>query len=226
MSILESLRGGLIVSVQARAGSAIDDPYVLAAMALAAQRNGARGVRMQGAANLRAARARLEVPIIGIIKREYAGYAPYITPSLEEVREVAESGAEIIAFDATDRPRPGGATLGSLVRAIHERGCLAMADCSVPADAERARAAGADIVATTLAGYTPDTAGMVLPALGMVKDIAGRGGFVICEGGVARPEQLAAAIAAGADAVVVGTAITNVDFLVGEFAAAAAKPPL
>jgi N-acylglucosamine-6-phosphate 2-epimerase len=223
MSILNDLRGGLIVSVQAKAGSAIDDPNVLAAMALAASQNGAVAVRMQGVANLRAARARVRVPIVGIIKREYPGYEPYITPSLEEVRAVVETGAEIVAFDATDRARPSGITVPELIAAIHSAGRLAMADCATLADARSAARAGADIVATTLAGYTPGTKGTPLPALGLVGELATLGTFTICEGGVARPEQLAAALAAGADAVVVGTAITNVDFLVGEFAKAAAK---
>ena len=223
MSVLDDLRGGLIVSVQAKAGSAIDDPNVLAAMALAAQQNGAVGVRMQGVANLRAARARLRVPMIGIIKREYPGFEPYITPSLEEVRAVVETGAEVIAFDATERARPTGITVPEIIGVIHSVQRIAMADCATFAEARSAVMAGADIVATTLAGYTPATKGASLPALGLVAELAALGAFTVCEGGVARPEQVADALAAGADAVVVGTAITNVDFLVGEFAKAAAK---
>ncbi len=223
MNVLDQLRGGLIVSVQARAGSAIDDPHVLVAMAMAAQKNGAVAVRMQGVTNIRIARRTIDVPMIGLIKREYEGYEPYITPTLAEVREVIGAGAEIVAFDATDRARPGGTTLGDIIRAIRATGRLAMADCSTVQDAERAIAAGAEIVATTLCGYTKETAESPLPALDLVRELAARSGFVICEGGVARPEQLAEALRAGADAVVVGTAITNVDVLVGEFAAAASK---
>ena len=223
MNILDALRGGLIVSVQAKAGSAIDDPSVLAAMALAAEQNGALGVRMQGAENLRAARERLKLPMIGIIKREYPGYEPYITPSLEEVRVVIAAGVEIVAFDATSRPRPDGSSVPQVISVIHDAGRIAMADCSCLADARAAVAAGVDIVATTLVGYTMDTQGTPLPALDLVAELARLGAFTICEGGVARPEQLAAALTAGADAVVVGTAITNVDFLVGEFTKAAAK---
>ena len=222
-SILESLRGGLIVSVQAWAGSAIDDPYVLAAMAAAAEANGAVAVRMQGVANLVAARARIRIPIIGIIKREYEGFAPYITPTLAEVREIAATGVEIIAFDATGRQRPGGTSLDDLVAAIHAEGRLAMADCATSADGVCAQSAEADIVATTLCGYTNETRGTPLPALSLVRELAELDTYVIAEGGVARPSDVANALASGANAVVVGTAITNIDALVREFAAHAAK---
>jgi len=225
MKTLDRLRGRLIVSVQAWSGSAIDDPLVLAAMADAAQRNGAAGVRMQGVANLRAARARLRVPMIGLIKMEYPGYAPYITPTVETAREVAACGVEIVAIDATVRPRPDGSTVEALVAAIHDAGCIAMADCAGVGDALAALAAGAEIVATTLYGYTDETAGAPLPALALTGELAELDGFVVAEGGVHRPSDLAAAFDAGADAVVVGTAITNTDWLVGEFAARAPKGP-
>src|SRR5689334_5646717 len=100
MSVFDSLRGGLIVSVQAWRGSALDDPVVIAAMAGAAQESGAVGVRIEGIDDLRAVRARVQLPIIGLIKCEYAGFEPYITPGLAEVRAVLETGAEIIAIDA------------------------------------------------------------------------------------------------------------------------------
>jgi N-acylglucosamine-6-phosphate 2-epimerase len=225
VSLLDRLRGGLIVSVQAWPGSAIDDPYVIAAMARAAIENGAAGVRIQGVANIEAVRARVDLPIVGLIKREYPGYEPYITPTLEEVRAIAAAGADVIAFDATARPRPGGATAGSLVEAIAGAGCVAMADCATAEDGALAREAGAEILATTLCGYTPATQGSVLPALGLVRDLAAMGGFAVCEGGVSRPAQLRAALDAGASAVVVGTAITNIDWLVREFAGSADTRP-
>ncbi len=221
--VLDALRGGLIVSVQAWPGSAIDDPYVLAAMAAAAEANGAVAVRMQGVANLSAARARIRIPIVGIIKREYEGFEPYITPTLDEVREIATTGAEIIAFDATGRTRPGGTSVDDLVAAIHAEGRLAMADCATGSDGVCAQSAEADIVATTLCGYTTETKGSPLPALSLVGEFAELDTFVIAEGGVARPDDVAKAFSSGADAVVVGTAITNVDALVREFAARAAK---
>jgi N-acylglucosamine-6-phosphate 2-epimerase len=220
---LERLQGGLIVSVQAWSGSAIDEPLVLAAMAAAAQANGAVGVRMQGVANLRAARARLTIPLIGLVKVDYPGFAPYITPTVADARAVAACAADIVAFDATGRPRPDGASVEAVVAAIHAEGALAMADCATAGDALAATAAGADILATTLCGYTDETKGMALPALPLVRELAELDAFVVCEGGIHQPHEVAAAFDAGADAAVVGTAITNTDWLVGEFAARAPK---
>jgi N-acylglucosamine-6-phosphate 2-epimerase len=229
MTLLDRLRGGLIVSVQAWPGSAIDDANVLAAMAAAAAANGAAGVRMQGVANLAAARPRVGVPVIGIVKREYPGFEPYITPTPDEVRAVAAAGADVIAFDATARPRPHGCSVADVVREIVACGCAPMADCANVEDARAALAEGVPIVATTLHGYTKETKGAPLPALALVREMtvlgndAQRRPFVVCEGGIQAPDGVAAAFGAGADAVVVGTAITNIDWLVREFAARAPK---
>ncbi len=215
--MIERLRG-LIVSVQAP-GSLLDTPATIALLARVAEANGAAGVRVQGGATIGAVKRAVGVPVIGLVKRTYDGFAPYITPSLREVAEIAAAGADIIAFDATARPRPGGLDVAGLIAAIHARGALAMADCSGGADGVAAAEAGADLVATTLCGYTEETAGRALPALDVLRDLVRTGRPAIAEGGVGSPADLAAAMAAGAHAVVVGTAITNVDVLVRRFAA-------
>ena len=94
-------------------------------------------------------------------------------------------------------------------------------DVTSTTDAAAAVAAGVDLVATTLCGYTAETAGRELPALDLVRELAGLRRFLLCEGGVRSPAEVRAALDAGADAVVVGSAITNVDWLVREFAGAA-----
>lgn len=221
MSLLDALRGGLIVSVQAWRGSALNDPQIIAAMAQAAAEGGAVAVRVAGVEHLRAVRTRVALPVIGLTKREYPGFGPYITPTLEDVGAVISLGAEIVAFDATQRTRPDGAQTGDLIAAIHAAGRLAMADCATTVQAAAASDAGADIVATTLCGYTAETTGRPLPALDILAEIAALDAFAICEGGIRTPQQVRAALDAGADAVVVGTAITNVDWLVREFAGAA-----
>lgn len=216
--ILDKLRGGLIVSVQAYDGSAIDRPDVLAAMAEAAVRNGASGIRARNLACLTMMRHAIDVPLIGLVKTAYDGFEPYITPTIADADAVATTGADIVAFDATGRPRPDGSTIADAVRAIATAGKLAMADCATFDDAVRAAEAGAHIVATTLSGYTPQTSGRALPDLNLVERMTSLDTFVVCEGGVHQPEQLRAAFDRGADAVVVGTAITNVDWLVRRFA--------
>jgi N-acylglucosamine-6-phosphate 2-epimerase len=218
--VLERIRGGLIVSVQAYPDSVLDTPETIALLARCAEQNGAVGVRTESAARTAAVRARVDVPIIGIVKRKHPGFEPYITSTFEEIDEIVAAGADIVAFDATDRPRAGGAGVADLVQRVHERGALAMADCSDGADLAAAAAAGADIIATTLAGYTAQTQGRTLPALDLVAALARSHPFVICEGGIATPELGRKAFEAGAAAIVVGTAITNVDALVRRFAAA------
>ena len=217
--MLERLSGGLIVSVQAQPDSLLNTPETIALLARVAERNGACGVRIEGAERIAAVRRAVCVPIVGIVKRAYPGFDPYITVTQREIDEVAAAGADIIAFDATLRPRPAG--VAALIAAIRACGALPMADCAELADARAAAADGAAIVASTLCGYTDATRGTALPALDLVRAMRALGTFLVCEGGVASPADVGRAFTAGADAVVVGTAITNVDVLVQRFAGAA-----
>jgi N-acylglucosamine-6-phosphate 2-epimerase len=222
-ALLERLRDGLIVSVQAYDDSVLAAPEAIALLARCAVANGAVAVRVEGAARLAAVRRAVAVPIVGLIKRRHAGFEPYITSTLEEIERVVAAGADVVAFDATGRPRPGALAVEDLVRETLKRGALALADCATLEDVAAAVAAQADAVATTLAGHTPATQGRSLPAIDLVAAAAALHPFAICEGGIATPSQARAAFAAGAAAVVVGTAITNVDALVRSFAAAAPR---
>ena len=217
--MLDALRGGLIVSVQAWAGSVLNTPATIALLARCVVQNGAVAVRIEGLERIRAVRAVVDVPIVGIVKRETTGFAPYITATPTDVAAVAAAGASIVAFDATRRPHPAGVTVADLVASCKRAGVLAMADCAEADDAREASAAGAEILASTLAGYTEATRGRVLPALDLVAIVARLGCFTVCEGGIGTPDVAKKAFAAGADAIVVGTAITNVDALVRNFVA-------
>jgi N-acylglucosamine-6-phosphate 2-epimerase len=218
--IWERLRGGLIVSVQADADSLLNEPPIISTLARVAAANGAVGVRVEGVDRIRAVRAVLDIPIVGIIKYKHPGFETYITSTLEEVERVIDAGADIVAFDATYRERNGGASVATLVDAVHARGRAAMADCATIEDGRRACLAGADILATTLVGHTLETLGAPLPALDVLAALAALHPFVVCEGGVSDPTELRAALDRGAGAVVVGTVITNVDALVRRFVAA------
>jgi N-acylglucosamine-6-phosphate 2-epimerase len=215
--ILEQLRG-LIVSIQPEADSVLNTPETVALLARCAVAAGAAGVRIEGAQRIAAVRAAVDVPIVGLIKRAYPGFGPYITPTEDELDAVAAAGAEIVAFDATPRARPHGHDVAALIAAIHVHGALAMADCATGTEVRAAAADGADIVATTLCGYTDDTRGHALPALDVLREAAATGAFAILEGGVTDPEQVRAAFAAGASAVVVGTVLTNLDARIRTFA--------
>ncbi|MFN0119499.1 MAG: N-acetylmannosamine-6-phosphate 2-epimerase [Blastocatellia bacterium] len=220
--VIEKLRGGLIVSCQAPAESPLCDPYIIAAFALTAAQYGAAGVRINSAAHVAAVRRRVSVPIIGIEKVVSDESEVYITPTFDVAARLAESGADIIALDATRRPRPREETLETLIRRIHDELKLpVMADVALLEEGLHAAARGADIVATTLCGYTEQTLHIKPPDFGLVRALAESVQVpVICEGGVRNPAQARAARNAGAFAVVVGGAITGTDQLVREYVGA------
>ncbi len=227
MNILERLRGGLIVSCQAPEGSPLDRPEIIAALAAAAERAGAVGVRINRPENIRCVRAAVRIPIIGIYKQVRPGSEVYITPDLEAARAVVEAGADVIALDATPR-RPGGsAAVEALIAQVHASlNRPVMADIATAVEGRAAANASADLVATTLFGYTQDTQGAELPGIELVRSLAASIPTpVLCEGGIQCPKQVAEAFGAGAFAVVVGTAIVGVEALVKRFAAATAAPP-
>jgi N-acylglucosamine-6-phosphate 2-epimerase len=226
VTLLDRLRGGLIVSVQPPSGSILNTPSTVALLARCAEANGAAAVRIEGAERIAAARSAVGVPIVGLVKGRIEGDAPYITATTQAVDAIVSAGADIVAFDATDRPRAGGATLADIMAAIRRHGRVAFADCSDLEDGMRSTLEGAEIIGTTLAGYTAATRGRSLPALDLVGAFAAFHSFVVCEGGIAAPADARAARAAGASAVCVGTAITDVDTLVKRFASAAREDGL
>ena len=217
--ILERLAGGVIVSCQPVAGGPMDRPGIVAAFALAALDGGAAGLRIEGIENLRAVRAVTDAPVIGLVKTESAHSPVVITPRADLASALAEAGADIVALDATDRPRPD--PLADIVAAIREAGALAMADCATAEDGVRARAHGCAVLGSTLSGYTGGAV-PTGPDLALVARLAETGGFVMAEGRYHAPADAAAAIRAGADAVTVGSAITRPEHVTGWFAAAVA----
>jgi N-acylglucosamine-6-phosphate 2-epimerase len=218
--LFEALRGGVVVSVQAPVGSPLAASAHLAALARAAEIGGAAGIRAQ---DIRAIKEAVRLPVIGLRKRRVEGSEVYITPELEDARAVAAAGADIVAVDATLRPRPDGVDLSSLVS---ELSVPVLADVDTFEAGLKARDAGAAAVATTLAGYTgkntPPLSGG--PDLDLVAALASALDCpVFAEGRIAAPDQARAAFDAGAFAVVVGTAITDPVALTRGFAAAARR---
>ncbi len=222
-SLLDRLRGGLIVSCQAPADSPMAGPRFMAAFARTAVAGGAVGVRVEGLADVRAVRRAVALPILGIRKAYDERWPVYITPTLADARALVRAGANIIALDATHRPRAGGLSPEALIAAIKtELGVPVMADIDSLDEGLAAAAAGADLVATTMAGYTPARPATVGPDLDLLRELVQRVQTpVVCEGRVRSPDDVAAAFAAGAYAVVVGTAITNPFALTKAFVAAA-----
>lgn len=223
MNRLDTLKGGLVASCQPVDGGPMDRPEIVAAMARAAVAGGAAGLRIEGVANLRAVRPVVDVPIIALVKRDLTESPVRITVTVADALELAEAGADVIAYDATPRPRPdaGEDVLAAILRA----GRLAMADCATLDDGRTALRGGAAVIGTTMSGYTAETEGRgdgpdfdLLRAFRALADA--QGGFVMAEGRFNTPDLAAQAIAAGADAVTVGSALTRLEHITGWFAAA------
>ncbi|RPH30926.1 N-acetylmannosamine-6-phosphate 2-epimerase [Buttiauxella warmboldiae] len=216
MSLLAKLEqsvreyGGLIVSCQPVPGSPMDRPEIVAAMAQAAVSAGAVAVRIEGIANLEATRPLISVPVIGIMKRDLEHSAVRITPFLHDVDALAQAGADIIAFDATFRPRP--VAIDELIARIHHHGLLAMADSSTVEEGLNCQHKGVEFIGTTMSGYTTALT-PAEPDLLMVSELSRAGCRVIAEGRYNSPELAAQAIDRGAWAVTVGSAITRIEHI-------------
>ena len=210
--IIEAVKGGLIVSVQAYPGEPLRNPETMAQMARACELGGAAAIRCQGLADIAAIKGRVDIPVIGLWKEGHEGV--YITPTLRHALAVVNAGADVVALDATDRPRPDGRSFAQTVQALRSQvETLVMADCMTIDDIRKAVACGCDLVSTTLSHNKPaiettldegpDVA-LLQQATSEFPDVP-----IICEGHVHTPDDARKAIDAGAWAVVVGTAITH-----------------
>ena len=201
-------KGSLIVSCQADPGSPFAKPDFICAFAEAAVRSGAAALRLEGTENVKAVRHEQSVPIIGLVKKRQREFGDiYITPTLEDVQALCEAGADIIAFDATLRERP--VSVERLSQACHELGKVALADISTVAEAEAAMAAGANLISTTLSGYTAYSPQLDAPDFELIKALAAKNLQPLAEGRIRTAQEAAQAVECGAYAVVVGSAITR-----------------
>lgn len=207
--MIASLRGGLVVSCQAYPGEPLRHPETMAQFALAAEAGGAVAIRCQGLADIAAIKGQVQIPVIGLWKEGHVGV--YITPTVRHARACSLAGADVVALDATRRPRPDGRSYGETVAALHDEGIVVMADCGSIDDAHAAAEAGSDILSTTLSGYTGERPKSTGPDLELLSEMVSQfSDFpVFSEGRIHTPADAAACIGAGAWAVVVGTAITH-----------------
>lgn len=222
MSLLDSLNGGVVVSCQPVSNGPMDQPSIVGAMACAAVAGGAVAVRVEGIENVRAVRPLVDVPLIAITKRDLRVSDVRITPSVEDVNALAACGADVIAYDATDRLRTDRRE--DIVRAILDNDILAMADSASVEDAKQAIQDGAAIIGTTLSGYIGTPAQSTdAPDLELVREFAKLNAFVMAEGRYRTPELVAAAINCGANAVTVGSALTRLEVATHWFVEAASR---
>ncbi|WP_256222385.1 MULTISPECIES: N-acetylmannosamine-6-phosphate 2-epimerase [Paenibacillus] len=222
--VLEKLHLGLIVSCQALADEPLHGAAMMARMAAAAEEGGAAGIRANGAADVRAIKQTVSLPVIGIVKRNYPDSAVYITPTLREIDELLEAGADIIAFDATRQSRPENYTLEQITAYLNANKAVSMADISILEEALYAESLGVSCVSTTLSGYTTYSRQQEGPNLELLEMSAQQLKIpVIAEGRISKPSQVEEALDLGAYAVVVGSAITRPQLITRQFAAVTRK---
>lgn len=228
-SVLDQIYKGLIVSCQALEGEPLHSSFIMGRMALAAKEGGAIGIRANSVADILEIKKQVDLPVIGIIKQVYGDHPVFITPTMKEVDALMESGAEIIATDATARIRPNGSTLEAFYQEIKAKypHSILMADVSTVEEAIYADNLGFDIVAPTLYGYTEETRGMKIDdndyavVKRMVKEV--KNAKVIAEGNVSTPEIARSVLDINVHAVVVGGAITRPQTITKRFADAMRK---
>lgn len=215
--LIKQLKGSVMVSCQAREGEPFNAPHFIAEFARSAELAGAKALRINGGENIRTVKRLVHLPIIGIRKRVVEGYSVFITPELQDVQEVIDAGAEMVALDGTNRPRPGRHDLKQLIDYCHARGVFVLADIATEADAQYAYEQGADMLATTLAGYTEDSKDRDLPDFELLQAISALPIPVLLEGGIVEPDHVTQAFEHGAFAVIVGKAITMPHFIAKRF---------
>lgn len=208
------LKGKLIVSCQALPNEPLHSSFIMSRMAVAAKEGGASGIRANTKEDIAEIKKAVDLPVIGIVKRDYADSEIYITPTMKEIRELMEVKPEIIAIDATDRLRPEGKTLDEFFKEIKAEypDQLLMADCSTYEECIHADDLGFDFVGTTMIGYTPESQGLKIDAddFKILRDVLANVKHpVICEGNIDSPQKARRVLDLGSYCVVVGSSITR-----------------
>ncbi|MDR2878734.1 MAG: N-acetylmannosamine-6-phosphate 2-epimerase [Fusobacteriales bacterium] len=220
--VMEILRKNLIVSCQALEDEPLHSPFIMGRMALASKEGGAGGIRANTVADITEIKKTVDMPIIGIIKKEYPDSEVYITPTMDEIDVLIQSGAEIIALDATLRMRPKETELNKFFKTIKEKypKQMFMADISTVEEAENAEKLGFDFIGTTLHGYTENTKNQNIADndFKFLKDVLNSASVpVIAEGKIDTPEKAKRVLELGAFCVVVGGAITRPQLITKAF---------
>ncbi|KKI92147.1 N-acetylmannosamine-6-phosphate 2-epimerase [Bacillus sp. SA1-12] len=218
--MLNGIKGKLIVSCQALDGEPLHGSCYMAKMAKAAKQGGAAAIRANSKEDIMAIKKETNLPVIGIVKRNYQDSDVYITATLKEVKELIEAGTDIITLDATLRRRPDGVLLEELITYIRTHSsALIMGDVSTVDEGIAAVRLGFDILSTTLSGYTEYSPSLKGPDFQLVSDLVKKCEIpVLAEGRISTPSEAKEAFERGAFAVVVGSAITRPQLITKGFA--------
>ena len=219
---MEKIHNNLIVSCQALEGEPLHSSFIMSKMALAAQMGGAKGIRANSVEDIHAIKKEVDLPIIGIIKKDYVGTDVYITPTMKEVDALVEEGVDIIAMDATIQSRLNDLSLDDFFKAVKEKypHQLFMADCSTVEEAIHADELGFDFIGTTLVGYTPQSQNLKIENndFEIIKEIVKHVKHpVIGEGNIDTPEKVKRVLELGCYSVVVGSIITRHQIITKRF---------
>ena len=220
--IEEVLRKKLVVSCQALENEPLHSSFIMGRMALAAKEGGASGIRANSVEDITEIKKTVDLPVIGIIKKEYPDSDVYITPTMKEIDELVNAGAEIIALDATLRVRPENVQINDFFKKIKEKyqKQLFMADISTLEEAKNAEEIGFDFIGTTLHGYTEETKNQNIANenFKFLKQILDTIKVpVIAEGKIDTPEKARVVLELGVLCVVVGGAITRPQLITKSF---------
>ncbi len=220
---IKALQGKLIVSCQALPEEPLHSSFIMGRMALAAKQGGAGGIRANTKADIAEIKEQVDLPIIGIVKRNYPDCGVYITSTMAEVDELMEIEPEIIAVDATGAARPQGVSLSAFFKAVKEKypEQKLMADCSTIEEAVYADQLGFDFIGTTMVGYTAQSKGLKIEAndFEIIRTILETVTHpVIAEGNINSPEKAKRVIELGCYAVVVGSSITRPQLITKSYA--------
>lgn len=214
MKIYDKLNKGLIVSCQALDDEPLHSSFIMGRMALAAKMAGAKGIRANTVSDIKEIKKNVDLPIIGIIKKDYDNSEIYISPTIDEIDALVCEGVDIIATDATNMKRPKNDGIEDFYKEIREKypDIKLMADCSTVEEAVFADKLGFDFIGTTLVGYTPQSKGDQIDAddFKILREIIEKCDHpVIAEGNIDNPEKAKRVLELGAFTVVVGGAITR-----------------
>lgn len=225
---IKNLQGHLIVSCQALSHEPLHSSFIMGRMAKAAKEGGALGIRANTKEDIAEIQKNVDLPIIGIVKRDYDSSDVYITPTMKEVDELMEVKPEIIALDATKSLRPGNITLDDFFHSIKSKypDQLLMADCSTVEEALHADELGFDFIGTTLVGYTNQSKGNKIETndFEIIRRILPNvTHHVIAEGNINTPEKARRVIELGCYSVVVGSIITRPQLITRSFSDALKK---
>ena len=221
-SKIKSIEGKLIVSCQALENEPLHSSFIMGRMARAAKEGGAVGIRANTREDIEEIQKQVDLPIIGIAKKDYEGSKVYITPTMDEVDDLMKARPEIIAMDATSDIRPNNKSLDDFFKEVKAKypDQLFMADCSTVEEAVHADELGFDFIGTTMVGYTDQSRGDKIEANDfeilrkIVEKVSNK---VIAEGNINTPEKAKRVIELGAYSVVVGSIITRPQLITKSF---------